>query len=455
MEAGNEFSKVVLLNLPIKNYEIKEIEEEIGYNPSMGLLSLGTWLELNGYPSVLIDLCFERLVITELLNKIKEISPIIVGLSVYTVNINTALAVAKALKHQFPTIKIVMGGPHPTLALDDAISSEYVDFVIRKEGESSFLELLEAIISNETKLRYEDIKGLVFKKDGIVKINSLRQPIRDLDIMPIIKRELYDFNKYKNIINIITSRGCPGNCIYCAGTALSGVNYRMRDISNVFLEIVYLKTLLKEKVRKIFIVDDTFTAISERVSMFVELIKMYNVDLTWRFQSRVDVITEDLLEKVASIGCVQILYGIESGSQLVLDQISKDIDLETSRKVIELTYNKNILPELSFIIGHYCDTKETMEETFNFIKEMSEKYSAEISLFYNIPYPGTRQYINREKLGLKIKVNNYNLFNGITPIVESTNFSLNDQKVVFNKAKKYLWRISSARLLRSQLIEKL
>lgn len=448
-----DLGKVVLINLPIRDYSIDTIEEEIGYNPSMSLLALGTWIELNGYSPVLLDLCFDKMNVTEIIRKIETISPVLVGLSVYTVNINDGLALAKVLKNSLPEIKIVMGGPHATLAVDDCILSENVDFVIRKEGEATLLELLEAIRTEQKLISYEDVSGLVFKRDGHVVQNPLRLAISDMDILPLIKRELYNIEKYGNIVNIHTSRGCPGNCIYCAGTALSGVHYRMRDIENVFLEVVYLKVRLKERLSKIFIVDDTFTAISERVNTFVELLGKYKLSLKWRFQSRVDAISEELLDRVASAGCVQILYGIESGSQYVLNKISKDIDLKVAKEVIDLTYRKKILPELSFIIGHYCDTKETMEETFNFIKEMYEKYKTEINLFYNTPYPGTRQYTGREKLGMKIRVTNYSLYNGVNAIVETEAFSINDQRKVFNKAKEYLWRISTAKILKKGLID--
>lgn len=445
--------KVVLLNLPIRHYSLDIIEEEIGYNPSMALLALGTWLELNGYFPILLDLCFEKMQVEELIERIGSISPVLIGISVYTVNIDAGLAIAKILKSCFPQVKILMGGPHATLAVEDCISSDYIDFVIRKEGEATLIELLEAMKSDQKLIAYENIPGLVYKKEGSTVNNPLRPAIFDMDLLPIIKRELYDFKRYGSIVNIHTSRGCPGNCIYCAGTALSGVNYRMRDIYNVFLEIVYLKTLLRDKLEKIFIVDDTFTAIPERVNTFVQLLKRYNFNLKWRFQSRVDDISEKLLDSVASVGCVQILYGIESGSQYVLNKISKNIDLEYAKKVIDSTYSRKIVPELSFIIGHYCDTKETMEETHNFIKEMGEKYNTEINLFYNTPYPGTRQHTNREKLGMKIKINNYSLYNGMNPIVETQAFSINDQRLVFNKAKKYLWRISSARVFKKALTE--
>lgn len=435
---GCNMNRIMLINFPIQAYVQKDFSLDSGYNPSLGIISLGTWLELNGYKPIVIDLSFIKLSVKELLEKIADESPAIIGMSVYTENIDMVVATSKLIKESFPDVKIVLGGPHPSLVPEEAISSEYVDFVVRKEGEAVLLELAEAITTNQKLIKFEDIDGLVFKREGKIISNKLRKPISDLDILPIPKRELIGMDKYNVLVCISTSRGCPGKCIYCSATALSGATYRTRYVDNVFLEIVMLNALLKKDPLNVYIVDDTFTAFPERVIKFVELIKYYNPNIKWQCESRVDVMNEELIDQMASAKCVAIQYGIESGSQKVLDSINKGIDLEHAKKIIDYSYKKNIIPVLSFMLGHYCDTKETMQETVDFIKEMHGKYKSEIALSFNTPFPGTWQYTHQDKIGLRIKAKSYKMYSLLDPIVETDEFTINDQRRYFYDAIKYL-----------------
>ncbi|HEY9059589.1 MAG TPA: radical SAM protein, partial [Pseudobacteroides sp.] len=216
--------------------------------------------------------------------------------------------------------------------------------------------------------------------------------------------------------------------------------YRSRSIENVIMEIVLLKFCLGDKLKKLSILDDTFTIVPERVINFVRLLKKYQIDIPWRCASRIDILNEEFLDVIKSGGCTEILYGIESGCQEVLDKIKKQIDLESAKTVIMNTYKKGIIPILSFILGHYCDTKDSMEETLNFVKEAYTNYKAEIAIFYNTPYPGTWQYINKDRLGIRIIADKYSLYTCMVPIIETDNFSSNDLREFYLKCIKYSGR---------------
>lgn len=435
-------NKILLLNLPTNRKSRKIIIDEGGYNPSMGLISLGTYLELNGYVPIVIDLCYEdSYSLSTIIDIIKENEPFLIGISSFTVNIGQAIFLANTIKANFRSIKIALGGPHPSLLPEECIQSECIDFVIMKEGESTIVELAEAIVSNEEMIRYDDIRGLAFKRNGEVFKNKLRLSIKDLDLLPIIKREIVGIDKYDNNINVISSRGCPGNCIYCAATALSGASYRTRNIENVFLEIVQLKVILKEKLNSIYFMDDTFTAIPERVELFIGLIKKYPmINFQWKCESRIDIMTKELINKMDDGGCTTIVYGIESGNQKVLDDIKKNIDLNYAKEILEETYNTGIALYLNFMFGHFCDTKKTMEDTLVFIKFMYKLYKPVISLTFNTPFPGTWQYTHRDQLGLRVTKERYDQFTVFDPIVETDSFTVNDQMEYFQRATPYLWR---------------
>ncbi|WP_163192174.1 B12-binding domain-containing radical SAM protein [Clostridium thermarum] len=431
-------SKVYLINLPIQNYVQRYLVEDFVYNPPLGLIYLGTWLELHGYEVKILDLCYEKMNLDQLLDIFKKEEILFVGITAYTENINMAYSLAKLIKSVNQDLKIVLGGAHPTLMPLEVMSSEYVDFVVRKEGEAILLELAEAISSNEVSIKFEEIPGILFKKKSKVINNKIRQSIRDLDLLPIPKRELVDFERYNLVVNVSTSRGCPARCIYCSATTLSGASYRTRDVENVFLEAVMIKKFLGEKLEKIYIVDDTFTAIPDRVRRFTELLKQCDLVIPWHCESRVDVMTEELIDSMADSNCVALQFGIESGSQEVLDKIQKGIDLEYAKKMIKHAYSRGLVICLSFILGHYCDTHETMQQTCDLIEELFDKYKAELAVSFNTPFPGTWQYTHLSELGMRMVSDKYQKLTLTTPVVETDNFTVEDQRKYYFKVRHCL-----------------
>lgn len=418
--------KVLLVSMPIKLYMKDIIDKEIMYNPSMGLLAISTYLEFNGYESKILDYCYELFSVNNLIKEIEEYKPTLVALSAYTENISDIFKVARKIKKRFKDIKIACGGAHPTLLFKECIANKNIDFVIRREGESTFLELMEAIVSNEKTIKLSDVNGLVYRKDGEVIVNKVRGDMSDLDLLPILKREAMGIDKYNDTVNIYTSKGCPARCIYCSATSISGARYRMRSARNVFMEIVLLKKLLGNKLKMIYMVDDTFTVDRQRVLDFVKLMKEYDLDIEWQCESRVDSMDKELAKQMSEANCTAIQFGIESGSQETLDNIRKNIDLQEAKKVIRFIREEGMEPQLSFMLGHFCDTKSTMEETYEFIKNMKQ-YNPKVAVSYNTPFPGTWQYTHRDELGLRLLSEDYSQYTLMNPMVETDNFTFNDQ----------------------------
>ena len=433
---------IILINLT--GYEDKEAKasEQIEYNPPFGLLYIATHLELHGYKPTVIDLRYDNLTFMQIKKIIEEQKPIIIGFCAFTINVDKALLLAKNIKHAFKDIKILFGGPHATIQPEYIIKNKFVDFISIKEGESTFLEVCEAIRSNEGTIKYDDIPGLMYRrKDGIYK-NNLRKPIEDLDLLPIIKRELVGVEKFEKMVYVITSRGCPNNCIYCACPVLAGARYRTRDINNVFLEIINIKYVLKEKFKLVYFIDDTFTVLRERVELFSKLNLMYNLKILWRCESRVDVISKDMLQSMSKGGCVANHYGIESGNDYVLEKIHKNITLTQAEYAIKLAHEAGLLVCIYIMLGHYCDTLEYMNDTIEFVRRMAEQYCADVSINFNTPYPGTWQYTHMEKLGMRPVSNKYADFACYKPIIETDNFSIQDQFEYYYRVLPYLNKYS-------------
>ncbi len=437
------YEKDCLISIKPETESGKDHLNELNNKPWIGTMVLGTYLELNGYEPIILDVAYNKSVVEKMVERIMEEKPILIGISVFTENFKKAMNIARELKVSCPNIPIVLGGSHPSLCPRDGISSRYVDFTIVKEGEATMTELARAIITNERQLRYDDIPGLVFKRGNKIVENKRRKSIADLDLLPIVKREYANIDRYEGLINVSSSRGCPANCIYCAATALSGASYRIRDVKkNTFMEFVLLKAVMGDRLKEIFITDDTFTEMSGRVFEFAEMMKRYNLDVFWRCESRIDAMSKEMIQKMSEAGCVGIQYGIESGNQDVLDNIKKNIKLENVMSVIDYTYEAGVFVCLSFMLGHYCDTMSTMMDTVKLIKNLHKKYKKiELVLGYNTPFPGTWQYTRLEKLGMRYVKEQYDEMILIQPVIETDKFTVKDQIQLFNVAYPYLWHL--------------
>lgn len=415
-------------------------ENFLDYNPALGILSIATMLELHGYRCIIKDYCYESMDMEALCDIINKENIKIVTMTVYTINVDEALEFAKYLKKSIKGLTIIFGGPHATLDSQYCYRSRYVDYVIKGEGEASALELVESIRSEFKTITPEQIPGICYSdKSGKVE-KEVCETINNLDLLPIIKRELVGIERYFDTINISSSRGCPAKCIYCAGSVLGGKRYRIREIENVILEIIHIKSKLKDKIRLIYFIDDTFTVFKKRVFRFLKLRKMFNIDYSWRCESRLDIMDTDILDAISDNGCLAIHFGVESGSQYVLNHIQKRIKLEKAVEIIKYATTKKMLVCCYFMLAHYCDTLDTMKETCALIRELVDNYNIDATLHYNTPYPGTFQYENKDELGIRMMSEDFRDFLGYKPLIETDNFTIKEQEEIYISIKQYLNR---------------
>lgn len=404
----------------------------------LGILSISTRLEECGHNVRVIDLNVENCSEASILQIIRAEVIDLVCFTAYTENAKTVLKIAKVIKQVKPEMKIMVGGPHVTLDPKYCIRSRYIDYESVGEGESTILELAEAIDSNETVIAIKNIKSLVYRNNREIVENERFPFMTDLDLLPIIKRT-YVTPLYTGLLNIATSRGCPGRCIYCSASFLSGSKYRVRGIENVYMECMYYSANFNEVTREIYIVDDTFTALRKRVNIFLDYIEMFGTTFHWSCESRIDVMNQELIDRMAKSGCFDIQFGIESGCQEVLDGIRKHINLEQARKIIKYTYDSGMVVTMSFMLGHFCDTLETLKMTRNFIKEMYDNYGDQtnMAVSFNTPFPGTWQYEHRDEIGLRLIDTSFDSMTLLTPIVETNNFTKSDLLKMYSECYPY------------------
>lgn len=424
----------------VKSSSDNNIQAANNYMPPLGLLSIANMLRFHGYNVEVLDFSAQNYQTAQLYGLVEKLKPLYIGFSVYTENINNVFKMCRYLKKSFPQIPLLLGGPHPTLDTEYCMRKRYIDFILTGDGEHNALELAEAIRTNQKVISFSEIQGLIYKSsDDNFCAGMKRRFVTNMDLLPIINRDYLSKCFTSNLPTIYSSRGCPGQCIYCAAPAMSGRKYRIRDIENVFLESLYIVDVCKNYYQ-IFYCDDTFTVFRKRLERFIELCKQPKVKFSWRCESRVDALYRysDLLEGLKEAGCSRIQFGIESGNQQVLDNIRKGLILEHAYEIIDKTVNIGIPVVTSFMFGHYCDTEETMTDTVNMMEYLLTKYKNMVEVAYalNTPFPGTYQYEHLNELGLELLVKDYTELDMYSPVVRTKNFDENKLRQFNERAMK-------------------
>lgn len=287
-----------------------------------------------------------------------------------------------------------MGGPHVSGVKDDIFKEfKTIDYAFHGEVDTIFPLFLKNLLN---KGDVSNTKGLIWQKNGKISINPPHFE-DNLDKIGMPAWELMEPRAYKGapqgavfrnkpIAPILTSRGCPYNCTFCANHITHGRKVRMRDIRLVLDEIEYLQK--EYGVKEIHIIDDNFAANKTRVLEFCDGVLKRNLKFTLTFPNgiRLNSLDEEVLKKLKEIGCYSVIVGIESGSQKVLNDMKKSLTLDIIEKKVKLINHYGIDATGFFIIGYPTETPETIEATINFAKRLELK-RAHFSLF--LPLPGT------------------------------------------------------------------
>jgi anaerobic magnesium-protoporphyrin IX monomethyl ester cyclase len=396
----------VLLMLVIGSRD-SEYYRHMASMPPLGLLYLSSYLkQQTGVQIGLVDFQREKLTREAFQRQLATEKPQVVGVSVYTEARSNGLEVAAVVKSVLPSALVVFGGAYPTFVEPQEFRTLHdVDVLVRGEGEVTFTELVRHALGLPGAKPLREIPGITFKAGSDIVVNPPRALIPDLDALPFPDRSLVDkhFKKgeYEIPHTVSTSRGCPGNCVFCSSRAFWGNKVRFRSPQNVVDELMEL--VQKYHMRSFHILDDTFTARPRAVMEFCRLLQECKTNVFWSCESRADVATEELLQSLHDAGCRAIQFGIESGVQEVLDAIGKHVTVEQIEQAVARA-SKLFGMEVngSFMVGHYCDTLETMFQTIRFVERLAQQYGLVPWMSVNTPFPGTPQFINRERLGLTI-----------------------------------------------------
>lgn len=363
--------------------------------PPLGLASLAAFLEEKKIKTSIIDMGAEAVPLDALAVRLKESCPAYVGITAATVLMDQVMAIAGTCRKVLPSAKIILGGPHATIAPEESLSNPDVDWVVRGEGEETLWELVRDG-------RPDAVAGVSYKSGGGLIHNPPRPFIRDIDSLPapayrLLPMRLYrpSTGNFKRLpaASIVSSRGCPGRCTFCF-TEVMGATIRFRSASRIVDEIITLQN--DYGIREISFYDDTFTANRRNVLEFCRLVQERKLDITWSCMSRINCVDPEIVSEMARAGCHQIGYGIESADEAIVTNINKRIDLGAVKEVVRFSKAAGLSVRGMFMLGNPGETVETMRKTLAFALDLD----CDLAVF-NIatPYPGCAMFDWAEKNG--------------------------------------------------------
>ena len=438
----------VLLTLPPGIHDL-EIYRVTGLTaPPLGLAYIAAILERDGHRVKILDTPTLKMDLDAWVQNIKSWSPDIIGFSILTPTAPKAYVAARKIKEEIDDIILVAGGQHPTYMWSETLDNGF-DIIVRGEGEVTARELIKTIDKHgmdPAELRR--VAGIVFRdKHGKIVATRERPLIYNLDVLPWPARHLLPMDKYTlfgkkiRVAHIMASRGCPYGCIYCTTSYYWGRRIRYRSPRNVAEEIEFLVD--KYRVEHVVFTDDELTANRRFVYGLIEEMKKRGLDIGFACGARVNHMDKDFMKFLYNNGCVALYFGVESGTQRILDKIGKMISLDQVRKVFRWKREIGGFATASFILGFPWETIDDMKKTVELAIDIDPDYAQFTVL---TPYPGTPLFDYAMRYGL-IEDWNWEHYTTLRPVMRG--FKFTREQVA--KMLKYAYRkffIRSAFILR-------
>ncbi|MBI4699327.1 MAG: radical SAM protein [Nitrospirae bacterium] len=439
--------KILLVNLPFeKIYEKTKIKGVTPSTPPLSLACIAGSLLADKNEVQIFDFNIYDEGTGEFEKTLVQFKPDFLGITFVTPLIREADRVAGIAKKISPGIIVVGGGPHASSFPESALKETAIDIVVIGEGDFAILDIVRG---ND----FQDIKGIAYKKGDEIFINEKRLPLESLDVLAYPAHNLYEISKYKvspaiarknPVAWLETSRGCLYNCIFCNKSCF-GKTFRTKSSERVVDEFIWIK---KMGFKEIHLTDDSFTTKIDRAKKICDLLIEKKVNINWATVTgiRVDKVDLELLQKMKMAGCYRVYFGIESGSQKILNRIKKGITTGMVQKAVSLSKQAGLEVAGYFMIGLPGETEETMQETIDFAKSLDLDL-AKISI--TIPLPATEIFNELEGKGL-IKTHDWEQFK-----FYSTPSSIYDhENLTWDMIEKYYNRFYRAIYLRPSFIGK-
>jgi len=388
--------KIILIYLEALDRSDKYELATLGKYPTrmpLGILYLAAVLENRKHKVEIIDNALYEYKHEILIEMITKEKPDAIGFSTTYKNLANSKLIAEKIKKVDSLIKIIFGGPEMSIHPEKTASLPYVDLVVLGEGEEVLVEIFENNLEN-----LGTLPNLVFKgSDGEIVFTKVAPPISNLDVLPFPARHLVKIEDYKQKypqlvpLNIIASRGCPYRCSFCS-LPKEDKKYRTRDSNRVVDEIELLVNKYGE--RSIAFVEENFAVNKKQVYEICDEIIRRKIKISWSCNTRVNNVDLEMLSRMKEAGADLILFGVESGSQRILDFLKKDITIQQIKNAFTWCKSVNISTFASFMIGIPTETKAEIFESFDLMGEIRPD---QFSFQTYVGVPGTELYDYVEK----------------------------------------------------------
>ncbi len=345
----------------------------------IGLYYIGALLKENHYDVEILNWFNINKTPQKIEETFKETKPDVIGFSIVHANRWGGVDIARVAKRILPEVKTVFGGIGTTFLWKHLLTHfREIDFAVLGEGEYSFLRLIKCIEKEEPE-GVANIKGVAFRKgEKVIKTGDV-EIMQDLDQLPIP-------SKYFDFQHLVSSRGCPANCTFCGSPRFWGRKVRFHS-PEYFVE--QIEHLYRKGITFFYVSDDTFTMRQDRVIQICKTIIGKNMKITWFAIARVNHVDEEMLYWMRKAGCIQISYGVESGSEKIRKVLNKNIHTNEIKKAFAMTTKYGILARAYFIYGSPGENWDTIQETIDLIHEIKPLST----IFYILDvFPGTALY---------------------------------------------------------------
>jgi anaerobic magnesium-protoporphyrin IX monomethyl ester cyclase len=377
--------------------------------PPLGLLYIAAVLEKEGHEIKIVPADILKLNWNQIAAEVRTYKADIIGVTSTTENRFQSFDLIMLAKRVHPMALTVLGGPHASMAAEDCLRHiPELDIVVKGEGEESMRELCHVLEREDGKDALRSITGISYRQGEKIHINPPRSPIKDLDAIPRPAYHLIPFEAYNfrfevpgegplPAVNMMSSRGCPFDCNFCATPINWGRLVRMRSAANIIDEIEFL--IDEYGVKVIFFFDDTFNTNPKRVHAICDLIIERKLDIYFKCDVRIDLIDKPLLQKMKEAGLFHLSFGIEAGSERVRNEIvNKKIDVGDFHRLVEWCNELDIIPNAFFIFSHPTETWEEAQESIKIIEQYKDKIEASIAILH--VYPGTPLEKTAKEMGV-------------------------------------------------------
>ncbi|MEW6101150.1 MAG: radical SAM protein [Candidatus Omnitrophota bacterium] len=392
--------KVLFLALPTR-FQTGKIKAN--NFPLMGIAYLISYLKERNIDSRTLDLSLDygnkEKAVASCINEYK---PDIIGLSLFSNIATEGVKIANFIKKNY-SMPIVAGGPHISCTKEGFLKKSGVEYGVTKEGERPLYNLVKTLFlengaEEERKKALYNIKGLIFKdSNGEYVINENDDLIEDIDSIPypaFYSCEMDNYTDFRNKhLTIITSRGCPYLCSYCAAPLCTGRKFRMRSAKSVVDEMEHWK---RYGFKSFGIFDDSFNQDIARAKDICRQILERKLDITFDLYNgmRANRVDEELFSLLKKAGCTFVGFGMESGNEEILKSIGKSLRKEDMVRAVSLANAVGMGSAVNFILGHPHETYETAMDTLNFARSLKCSY---VNIYSLVPFPGTKAYETLKK----------------------------------------------------------